>query len=274
MDYKKSKKMESQENKFTGVFIPAAIYEMEEISWAEKILWCEICALAGKDTCYATNEYFAKKYKTTPEKISARISKLKKFGLVKQVNFDGRRRFLKPCYEITKDESISNEEDSIIEINKSGLSKRISQDYQNGEGSYNKYKYKEKIKEESVNELEPAQQQVKTNPPISDKNTNNKPNSVSNFRTQEEFIPPTLEEVLEYAKEQNNFAGTVGFRCSKKTAELFWSNYEANGWIISNECRTPIKDWKAKLRNWAIKESFISAKNDDIIQPKRATGDK
>lgn len=143
--------------------------------------------------------------------------------------------------------------------------------------------------EESVNKLEPAQQQVKTafidklelthqevgtTPPIPDKNTNNKPNSISNFRTQEEFIPPTLEEVLEYAKEQNNCAGTVGFRCSKKTAELFWSNYEANGWIISNECRTPIRDWKAKLRNWAIKESFISAKNDDIIVPKRATGDK
>lgn len=255
MDYKGVKQMESQKNKFTGVFIPAAIYEMEEISWAEKILWCEICALAGNDVCYANNEYFAKKYKTTPEKISVKITKLKKLGLVKQVGFDGRKRYLKPCYEIIEKEpkDLDNEpviiekgKDSIPEKDKADLSEKVRQDYKKGKGSYNKYKYKEKIKEESI----------------------------SDFRTQEKFIPPTLEEVLEYAKERNSCAGTLGFKCSKKTAELFWSNYEANGWIISNECKTPIRDWKAKLRQWAIKEPFISAKNDDIIIPKQAIGDK
>lgn len=85
---------------------------------------------------------------------------------------------------------------------------------------------------------------------------------------------PTLQEVLEYAKEQNDFAGIGGFRCSRQMAESFWSNYEANGWVVSNESRTPIKDWKAKLRQWAVKESFNSAKNDDIIQPKQAIGDR
>ena len=85
---------------------------------------------------------------------------------------------------------------------------------------------------------------------------------------------PTLEEVLEYAKQQNEIAGMGGFRCSKKTAESFWSNYEANGWVVNNDCKTPILNWKAKLRQWAGKESFFSAKNDDIIIPKQAIGDK
>ena len=107
-------------------------------------------------------------------------------------------------------------------------------------------------------------------------NINNNTQEKQNLKIGKEkkFIPPTLQEVLDYAKEQNNFAGLGGFRCSRQMAESFWSNYEANGWIVSNESRTPIKDWKAKLRQWAIKDSFNSEKNDDIIQPKQAIGDK
>lgn len=87
------------------------------------------------------------------------------------------------------------------------------------------------------------------------------------------FCPPTLEEVLEYAKGQNEMAGLGGFRCSRKTAESFWSNYESNGWVLGNESRTPIRDWKAKLRQWSIKDG-VNSGVDEVVMPKRAGGEK
>lgn len=68
---------------------------------------------------------------------------------------------------------------------------------------------------------------------------------------------PTLDEVLNYAKEMNSMAGIGGFICSEKVAEQFWSYYQAQNWRIGNEFSTPIKDWKAKLRNWATNNKNI-----------------
>lgn len=76
------------------------------------------------------------------------------------------------------------------------------------------------------------------------------------------FAPPSLQEVLDFAKQQNDMAGCGGFRCSKQMAEEFWGNYAANGWVVGNESKTPIRDWKAKLRQWCARNSSRSA--DDI----------
>lgn len=92
-------------------------------------------------------------------------------------------------------------------------------------------------------------------------------------REKDKFVAPSLNEVLEYAKQQNEFVGLGGFRCSRQTAESFWSNYESNGWVISNESRTPIKDWKARLRQWVIRENTKSG-NEEVVMPKRAGGEK
>ena len=68
---------------------------------------------------------------------------------------------------------------------------------------------------------------------------------------------PTLEEVLEYAREQNMFAGAGGFACTDEQAEEFWSYYESQGWRIGNDSNTPIRDWQPKLRQWCIKAKRI-----------------
>lgn len=75
-----------------------------------------------------------------------------------------------------------------------------------------------------------------------------------------EFVPPTLEEVLEYARQQNSFAGVGGFACTPEQAEEFWSYYESQGWRIGNDSNTPIRDWKPKLRQWHIKAKQVSMK--------------
>lgn len=71
------------------------------------------------------------------------------------------------------------------------------------------------------------------------------------------FVPPTLEEVLEYARQQNNFAGVGGFACTPEQAEEFWSYYESQGWRIGNDSNTPIRDWRPKLRQWCLKAKQI-----------------
>lgn len=68
--------------------------------------------------------------------------------------------------------------------------------------------------------------------------------------------PPALEEVLEYAREMDAMAGVGGFKCSQETAEQFWAHYESINWRIGNESRTPITNWKAKLRQWASKDKI------------------
>ena len=51
-------------------------------------------------------------------------------------------------------------------------------------------------------------------------------------------------------------AGVGGFKCSQETAEQFWAHYESINWRIGNESRTPITNWKAKLRQWASKDKI------------------
>lgn len=70
---------------------------------------------------------------------------------------------------------------------------------------------------------------------------------------------PTMEEVCTYAAEMNQMAGVGGFKCTKETAEVFWAHYQAINWRIGNESRTPILDWKAKLRQWATRENVRPA---------------
>lgn len=66
-----------------------------------------------------------------------------------------------------------------------------------------------------------------------------------------EFIPPTLDEVLAYAKQQTELAGVGGFPCAPYVAEQFWAHYQSQGWRKSNDAETPVRDWRAALRMWA-----------------------
>ena len=69
--------------------------------------------------------------------------------------------------------------------------------------------------------------------------------------------PPLLQEVILYSKDMDAMQGAGGFKCSQETAEQFWSYYQAQNWRIGNEFGTPIKDWQAKLRNWAMNPKTI-----------------
>lgn len=61
------------------------------------------------------------------------------------------------------------------------------------------------------------------------------------------FVPPTLEEVVEYCK-------TKGYKIDP---EKFYNHYTANGWMVG---KNPMKDWKAAVRNWE-KNDGVFARN-------------
>lgn len=52
------------------------------------------------------------------------------------------------------------------------------------------------------------------------------------------FTPPTPQEVADYAKEKG----------LSLDAERFCDHYTANGWKVGG--RSPMKDWRAAVRNW------------------------
>ena len=68
-------------------------------------------------------------------------------------------------------------------------------------------------------------------------------------RKEEVFIPPTLEAVQEYCREQ-------GYSLD---GEKFIDYYSSKGWKIGS---TQMQDWQAALRNWAKREKEWRSGND------------
>lgn len=85
--------------RFTGIWIPAEIWEDQRLTYFEKALLAEIHSLDGEDHCFASNKYFEKFFNERTRKIQEGISKLKKLGYVHQISFDGRKRLLTTTYE-------------------------------------------------------------------------------------------------------------------------------------------------------------------------------
>lgn len=93
---------ETHEFKFRGVWLPAEIMNMlsaGEISPLDTVLLAMIDALVapGKG-CYASNEYLANRIGRGITQTKEAIARLKDLGLIKQVKFDGKRRYLETAW--------------------------------------------------------------------------------------------------------------------------------------------------------------------------------
>jgi hypothetical protein len=92
------RKKKQPKQQYRGSWIPP---EMMKLLGLGKVSALEVVLLAMIDShvseeqgCWAGNEYLALKMNTTEDWICRMISKLKKMGLVTQVAFDGRHRYL------------------------------------------------------------------------------------------------------------------------------------------------------------------------------------
>ena len=72
------------------------------------------------------------------------------------------------------------------------------------------------------------------------------------------FVPPSVDQIAEYAKEYESKKADWPKR--RFDAEAFYDHYTANGW--KQKGGNPIKDWKATVRNWG-RNDFGNAGNAD-----------
>ena len=63
------------------------------------------------------------------------------------------------------------------------------------------------------------------------------------------FAPPTPTDVVKYMSD-NTVKNHVITQSAEVEAEKFMNHYTSNGWLIGG--KSPMKDWKASVRNWLI----------------------
>lgn len=98
-----------------------------------------------------------------------------------------------------------------------------------------------------MEEYEKANGFTEKGEPIPDDNTDNNPpnnpnNNIGRKHTESTFVPPTLEEVQEYAKSRN----------SNVDPKRFWDYFDAGNWKDSKG--KPVKNWKQKFITWESKQ--------------------
>jgi len=76
---------------FNGVWIPASLWLRKDITWFQKCLLSEI---ASFETCSASNGYLAEAMGSTEGCIAKEISNLRKKGLILDMGFNGRQRWI------------------------------------------------------------------------------------------------------------------------------------------------------------------------------------
>ncbi len=96
---------------FKGIWIPREIWLAKGLLPLEKMLWAEIHSLYDRQRkgCYAPNSYLARFFGVSERYIREMIAKLRKFGFIRDVSFDGRTRVF---MAVMPPEDFEPEEDS------------------------------------------------------------------------------------------------------------------------------------------------------------------
>ena len=103
--------------------------------------------------------------------------------------------------------------------------------------------------------LENQGQEITNNKITNKLNTNNniyniiEEKEISKEKTKR-FSKPTIEQIQEYCKERGN----------NINAQYFYNYYESNGWCVG---KNKMKDWKATIRNWEIRDKNNQSKKSE-----------
>jgi hypothetical protein len=101
-DFSGASSAPESERRFDGIWIPREIWECEDLTPLELILWAEIHSLDKGQGCYATNAFFARRLRVSERYVREMISKLRSRGYVRDAGFDGKHRYLKSGVVITR----------------------------------------------------------------------------------------------------------------------------------------------------------------------------
>jgi hypothetical protein len=79
------------EPKFTGVWIPAQIFQSDELSNTAKLLYGVVAGLDGDDGCYASNAYLQASLRQGERAIQVVLKQLEDAGLIVREEINGKR---------------------------------------------------------------------------------------------------------------------------------------------------------------------------------------
>ena len=189
------------EKKSYYAVIPANVRYDDELSANAKLLYGEITALCNeKGYCWASNDYFSQLYGKSRITVSRWISELIQKGYINSEisKEDGNMRMLTPLLAKTIIPIIKNDNTPIIKNDKQNNT------ITNNTLNNNSYIY----------------------------------SSNSRVKNKKKFIPPTIEEVREYAKSRN----------SNVDVQKFYDYYSVAKW--HDKDGKPVKNWKQRLITW------------------------
>lgn len=207
-----------------------------------------IASLSAKEGyCYASNQYLAEKFKTTPENISRQIGILRDYGYIKTDDEKFGAVVTNRKIKIVAFENLSAS--TAVDENDNAVNKNVNRGYQKDQPTVNKNVNGYNMCNITSHNIT-SQEYYK---PLKNSSL-----SLANARTREvipaddfsppvrepakKFQKPTIEQIRAYCKEAGK----------NIDAEAFFDFYEAKGWVVG---RAPMKDWKAAVRNWAKNES-------------------
>ena len=217
-----------------------------------------IASLSAKEGyCYASNQYLAEKFKTTPENISRQIGILRDYGYIKTEDEKFGAVVTNRKIKIVAFENLSAS--TAVDENDNAVNKNVNRGYQKDQPTVNKnvngynmcnntshnitsQEYYKPLKNSSLSlanartrEAIPADDFLQSDnfsPPVQNQE----------LAKPKKFQKPTIEQIKAYCLEASK----------NIDAEAFFDFYEAKGWVVG---RAPMKDWKAAVRNWAKNES-------------------
>lgn len=194
-----------------GFFIPADIWEREDLTLHEKVILAEVVSFHkdGK-ACYISNETFGKMISASPWTASMAVSSLTAKGLIKRTGFDGKKRYLALCE--TKSQPCENPKATNVKIQR-------------------QTREKQKAAFGKSHDIIPTDT---TYPSVAviDKNYS---------KGVKRFVKPTYDELQAYANE-------IGF--FPFDPHDFLDFYDSKGWVVGKspmkDWKAALRTWKRK----------------------------
>lgn len=225
-----------------------------------------ISSLSAKEGyCYASNQYFAEKFKTSSVNISRWITELKKYGYIETEDekFGAvvTNRKIRIVY-LAINKNVNGDyhpEETAINKNDNAVNKNVNRGYQKCYSAINKnvngynmcnntshnitsQEYYKPLKSSSLSLANARTREATLADDFSQSDNFSPPVQNQEPAKPKKFQKPTIEQIKAYCKEAGK----------NIDAEAFFDFYEAKGWVVG---RAPMKDWKAAVRNWAKNES-------------------
>lgn len=206
--------------RFTGIFIPVEILEIEELTPLERILlsWIDALYNRSRGGCFATNKHLAEKMRVKENTIVKSLIKFRRLGLIEDVSFDGRQRVMraKIADYVAKCQSQSG-----CEKNHTGGVKKITGSQLEKSSSHYRYEIKEERKGTNASTPEASRLALFLFEKVKEKNPKTAIPKLEKWAVEidrllkktksrpDPYTAKEVQELIEWAFEEGNFWGTT-----------------------------------------------------------------